>query len=437
MHLALALLSGLLWGAVASAQTSVPTYRFFNGDSDTAFKVWNEARESLQDRASVRDPRRPSVRGIHGRNLELLQDYYVRYYPNATQGGLRSEATRRIANASDFRLGAYRGFMAEAVYLEKHPEWRYPSKPNTKQVDVYQPQPDGRPGIHGAQIKFHIDGNPSRYAREMLSDNKTQRFVVPDDHVDGLKARLRSLGRENEVRRVYPLGATSGEIDQRTRQAIREAKIVRVSPYVLLGAVTALELGPVAYRSLSGQQTGLETVAELAESAPPVATAIVVDQALKQRWLGSGNLRGSVKGIAIVGAAYLLVDSGILVQAYGGGQQAVRSPHFWIDRGTAVASLAICMKVAAAGAATGGIAGVGAGVVCSVAVDYVFSEAGRRIAERLEWNDEQEKRIGSFTDVQRELYKELKCLRSFPVSIESSGAPECGLPFLKKVSHQD
>jgi len=433
MRLTVALLVGMFWGTMASAQIAVPSYRFLNGDLETPFQAWNEARSALHNGSSIETPRRPVLPGVHGRNLELLQDYYVRYYPKATQGGLRSEATRRISKASDFRISALRGFMAEAIYLEKHPEWRYPSKPNTRQVDVYRPQPDGRRGIHGAQIKFHIDGNPALYAREMLSDHKPQRFVVPDDHVEPIKSYLRSVGREDEIRRVHGIGESSRTIDQRTRQARREAITVRSSPYLLLGAATALELGPVAYQLLTGEMTTDEAQKMLVRSAPPIGMAMVADQALKLRLLGNGNLRGAAKGNAIVGSVYFIVDTGLLINEFGGVSNALHDPRFWIDRGTVVIGLTgtvlLCSKVGAAiTGVSGGFGapiGMGSALACTFIVGSAVSVAGDEISEGMLGPERRKQRIKRYEDAQKEISKELECLGSLQEPVQPSRSLDC------------
>jgi hypothetical protein len=419
MRLTVYFLAGLFWGTVASAQTSVPSYRFFEGVLDSPFQAWSEARSSLQTGSSTDTPRRPVLPGAHGRNLELMQDYYVRYYPKATQGGLRSEATRRIANASDFRIGKLRGFMAEAIYLEKHPEWKYPSKPNTEKVDVYRSQPDGRRGIHGAQIKFHIDGSPARYAREMLGYRKTQRFVVPDDHVEPLKSYLLSVGRESEIWRVHGVGESSSTIDQRTRQARREAINVRSAPYMLLGTATALELGPVAYQLLTGELTNEEAQKSLVRAAPPLGMAIA-DQALKHRPFGNGNLRGATKGNAIVGTVYFLVDTGMLINEYGGVSNVLHDAQFWIDRGSVVIGLAgtvlLCGKVGAAmTVGSGGFGapiGMGTGLACTIIVGSAVSVAGKQISELLEGDERRRLRMTRYEDARNGISKDLECLIS-------------------------
>lgn len=447
MRLTVAFLAGLFCSTVASAQTAVTSYRFFDGDLESPFQVWNEARSTLQKGSSIDSPRRPVLPGVHGRNLELLQDYYVRYYPKATQGGLRSEATRRIANSSEPRISKLRGFMAEAIYLEKHPEWKYPSISNTRQVDVYRSQPDGRRGIHGAQIKFHIDGNPALYARDMLRYPNTQRFVVPDDHVEPLKSYLRSVGREDRIQRVYGNGETSNTIDQRTRQGVREAISIdqrtrqgvrevtapRTASYILLGAATALELGPVAYQLLTGELTTDEAQKRLDRAAPPLGMAMIADQALKLRPFGSGNLRGAAKGNAIVGTVYFLVDTGMLINEYGGVSNALHHPQFWIDRGTVVIGLAgtvlLCSKVGAAiTGVSGGVGvpvGVGTALACTIIVGSAVSIAGNEISELLQSTELRHRRAARYEDAQKEISKELECLGSLHEPVLSSRSLDC------------
>lgn len=107
--------------------------------------------------------------------------------------------------------------MAEAIFIDRNPEWLYVKKPNAPQHDVYRTIL-GQSRVYG-QIKYHDDLDPSQYARDMIDDNRSKRFFIPDDHVEPTKAYLESKKRMKDYARVRPIGATSAEIRTATTQA--------------------------------------------------------------------------------------------------------------------------------------------------------------------------------------------------------------------------
>ena len=181
---------------------------------------------------------RPVLPGLRPVDTELLTDALLRKQPRALQGNpqLARAKIRRIALESKMpgSKAIYRlyGDMAEALFLESNPDWNYVSKPNAPQNDVWKRIPGQRRPI-GGQVKFHRNGRPSTYLRDMRSDHRANRFIVPDDHVGPLKELIErrkqyALQRGDlqeyewlaqQKARVSPLGHTSDEVVQRTHNA--------------------------------------------------------------------------------------------------------------------------------------------------------------------------------------------------------------------------
>jgi hypothetical protein len=350
-------------------------YRPFGAELETPFSLWNSIRESA--RTPIADGNRPVLPGINGRNLELLQDAVARKYRHVTQGSLLSVARSRLAETTQSSFPKLRGAMAEAVFLDAHPEWKYVRQPNAPQHDVFKPRPNGMPPSTG-QIKFHIQGDASTYARDMLRDYRSGSFFVPDDHVESLRGylrteadRLNSAGsgaeasaRYRDVNRVNGIGATSREIDVATNQAIAESRVIRVAPYVFLGVASTLLVAPTIWDWSQGEMDGEAATYRVTRLGTPILGGAGADLALKN-WKG-GILRGTLKGNMITACVVMMVETGWQVHEYGGLSRAFNSAEFLINAGGSASAIALGLATGYVGAELGAAAGAFAGPVGSM-----------------------------------------------------------------------
>lgn len=342
----------LFWTSAGIAQYSAAVYLPLGANQASAFSSWNSMRQTLSTPPTI-SGNRPVLLGISGRNLELLQDAVARKYPRVTQGSSLSVAQRVLADTTQSSYPKLRGYMAEAMFLDKNPEWGYVTKTNASQHDVYAKMPDGGPGLRTGQIKFHMSGDASIYARDMIKDYRSGSFLVPDDHVDQLRAylkaqadKLRAAGdtagaqaRYRDMNRVKGIGTTASQIDKATQQAITEARVARVTPYVFLGVATTLVVAPTVWDWYRGEITGEQAAYRLIKGGSTVASAIAAEQVLKQ-WKG-GLLRGTLRGNVMVACAVLIVDTSWQVYEYGGFAYALKSPEFIINLGGGI-SATVC-----------------------------------------------------------------------------------------------
>ncbi len=351
------------------AQDSFANYLPLGASFPSSYETWDALREASASPASK--GRRPVLPGVNGRNLELLQDSIARKWPKKVPGGALPVARAEVAKITPFRLPAVRGYMAEAIYLDKNPEWKYVNKPNATQHDVYAPMPNGGRGIMSGQVKFHMNGNPATYARDMLKDSRSGSFIVPDDHVDGLKAHLKdkadklrlsgdesgAAARYRDMNRVKGIGATSTQIDRATRQAITEARVVRVAPYVFVGVVTTLLTVPTVIDWHRGDIDGQEALYRLTKGGSTAGIGVVADQSLK-KWRG-GLLRGTARGNLITACAVLMVDTSWQIYECGGVGNAFQDPEFMINLGGNISATGLAL----AGGYVGMVGGAKAGGV--------------------------------------------------------------------------
>lgn len=343
MKRVLAFLPILFWASAGIAQNPAAVYRPLGANQTTAFHLWNSTRQALS--APTASGNRPVLPGVTGHNLELLQDAVARKYTRVTQGSSLPTARKVLAGTTQSSFPKLRGVMAEAIFLDKNPEWGYVAKPNASQHDVYAKMPNGSPGLRTGQVKFHMSGDASIYARDMIKDYRSGSFLVPDDHVDQLRAylktqadQLRAVGdtagaqaRYRDMNRVKGIGASASQIDKATRQAITEARVVRAAPYVFVGVATTLLIAPTALDWYQGEISGREAAYRLTKGGSTLVSAIAADQSLKQ-WRG-GLLRGTVRGNVIVACVVLIVDTSWQVYEHGGVANALQNPEFIIHLG--------------------------------------------------------------------------------------------------------
>lgn len=333
----------------------------------SGFTKWDTLRESSA--TPTADGRRPVLLGVNGRNLELLQDGIARKWNKKVPNGSLSAARVEVSKITPFRLPAIRGYMAEAIYLDNHPDWKYVGKTNATQHDVWAKMPNGGRGLQTGQVKFHMSGNAAMYARDMLKDYRSGSFFVPDDHADQLRTHLKSQAdrlrvagdnagadvRYRDINRVKGLAATSTQIDKATRQAISEAQVVRVAPYVFLGVASTFLVAPAAWDYYTGAIDENEAVYRLAKGGSSILAGIAVDQSLKQ--LKGGLLRGSMRGNLVTACAVLLTDTSWQVYETGGVGTALHNPEFIINLGGNVSATALGLAGGYVGAKTGAAIG--------------------------------------------------------------------------------
>jgi len=242
------------------------------------------------------------------------------------------------------------GAMAEALFAEHNPDWSYVLSPNAPQHDFTQPRSAG--GRNNVQVKFHENGDPTRYMEDMKKDWRATKFAVPDDHVDPLKAKLdaeyhrckaagdteganragRNLGR------VRGIGATSQEILSAKQQAIRHAAQERYSTYVSFGASLALALRPTMWDWAGGDLTGDKALYRTTRALSILGVGIGTDALLLT--IKQGALRGTVRGNVIVGTAVTITEVTWLLYEHG-WHRAFYQPMFYEEVVGGISSMAV------------------------------------------------------------------------------------------------
>lgn len=324
--------------SVATAQ--VPVYRSLGATGlEPAYRNWNSTRQAIS--ARVLDPR-PQLPGLRSRSVEILTDAMLRKHPQL----LKYDAARArelILRRYSSNLGQLRGIMAEAMFIDRNPEWEYVRSPNATQHDVSRPGP-GKAGQGpvrwNGQIKFHVGGSPTDYAADMVKDNRAHRFFVPDDHVDPLKSHLkakaeaaqgagdtrRAKGYWRDYGRVRPIGATSIEIDQETRKAARLITSEKYATYTSLSAALALALVPTAWDWASGESSAEVVAYRVGKTTSMIVVGVATDAVLAR--VADGNLRGTIRGNVITGVVLAVAETGWLLHEYG-WREAFYRPEFY------------------------------------------------------------------------------------------------------------
>lgn len=321
--------------------------------------VWESNRASL-DSLSKNQSSRPLLVGLRPLPVELLQDALIRKHPKLLQND-PSMARRLMSNRYLGKRGSPRsringrnqlhGAMAEALFLQKNPEWKYVSKPNAPQHDVYRSGIGKRPPQNG-QVKFHRSGRPDAYARDMIKDYRAHRFFVPDDHVQGLRehwlrqydlaeSRGDAVGAKHAARnagRVQPMGVNSQDVIANTKQAAQFAAAESRTVYVSLAAGVAVSLGQIGWDYSHGRLSADQAAYRTAKVLTLIGTGFSADATLIL--VREGALRSGLKGNLIVGAVVLLVDTSWSVYEHG-GLTAFRHPEFYEQLGGSVSAIGI------------------------------------------------------------------------------------------------
>jgi hypothetical protein len=374
-------------GIVSAAQAQMETtarYRPLGtwvDPSVSALRTWTASVDRLYERANpVRADARPQLAGLRPKSVELLQDGYLRKHGKSLENNPAKARELVLRRAARGRIHQLRGYMAEALFLDRHSEWGYVSKPNASQHDVYR-WVIGRRVPQTGQIKFHTSGEPSRYSADMVRDDRAHRFFIPDDHVEATKAYLRMRGRWRDAARVQPLGATSSEIRSQTASACRSIAREKYATYTSLGAALALSLAPTLLDWARGDLSANVAAYQALRSLSLMGVGIGAEQLLAT--IAKGAIRGTLRGNAIVGTVLVVTETLWLLHEHG-WRRAFYQPNFYEGVGGGVSAIALGLiggAVATGLAAETGpfapVIGGGVGIVTG-AVGYVGGRAATR-----------------------------------------------------------
>jgi len=332
------------------------------GQELSPLAIWQTAlqRAVVSTQAAPGGGSRPVLPGLRSIENELLVDALLRKQPRKLQGdpiraqrSLRSLAAKGLNPVQNKRLFTLYGEMAEALYLHRHPDWNYVRKPNAPQNDVWKMINDRGHKIGGqVKYKFRYERSASRYFRDMMSDYKASRFIVPDDHVGPLRqyieVKYEAAKAAGDVRlserlaiqkqRVTPLGYDSSEVVSKTNQAIRTAATETYAAYVSIGAGLALSIGQAGWAYSRGYMTFDQASYTAAKGVALIGSGMIADQVLVHA--GGELLRGTLRGNALVGLAILVVDTSWSI-AERGGRAAFQDPSFYTQFGGSLSAITV------------------------------------------------------------------------------------------------
>ncbi|MCY2994997.1 MAG: hypothetical protein NTY19_45115 [Planctomycetota bacterium] len=378
----------LMASGVALARTAVyqPLGTWVDPQVETYLR-WNASRQAQVAR-SLAPESRPQLAGLRSKDVELLQDALLRKHPKLLRN---SPATARShilrLHLSRNPLNVLNGALAEAVFLENNPEWGYVKSPNASQHDVYR-WIHGRPTPNNGQIKFFEKFDASRYARAMVKDSRAHSFLIPDDHVEPMKAYLRAKAEKMtlasnpvEAKRLWkdyshlrPIGATTGELISRREKVYRELRSEKNATYVSLGASLALALGPTAWDWMNGSLPANQAMYRSTRVLSVLGVVAGTNVALMS--VKQGALRGTVRGNVIVGTALTITEVTWLLHEHGWGQ-AFYQPSFYEQVVGGVSGISLGLAGGVVGTALASetgpwapVIGFGAGVVTGT-VGYI------------------------------------------------------------------
>jgi hypothetical protein len=134
-----------------------------------ALARWNARvlQASVRPGVSPTSDTRPQFAG-RPKSVELLENYFLQKHPKLLQSSperARQLILRRYSN----RPGPLRGYMAEAMFMDRNPEWNLVRGNNAPQHDVTRRIPGRRAPFNG-QIKYHDSGTSALYARDMVKE---------------------------------------------------------------------------------------------------------------------------------------------------------------------------------------------------------------------------------------------------------------------------
>jgi len=327
-----------------------------------AFRQWDTGRQA-QTARSLNTEARPQLAGLRSRDVELLEDAFLRKHPKLLKGSpsmARMVILRRFATRNG--LNTINGSLAESAFVEKNPDWGYVGKPNAPQHDVYR-WVAGRKTPFNGQVKFYEEFSGSRYAVAMRKDSTAHRFFIPDDHVEPMKAYIKgraeemaSAGNQAEAKRLWrdygrvrPIGATTGNMLARRQQIQRELIAEKSATYVSLGASLALASGSTVWDWASGNVSGDIGLYRATRTLSLLGVGLGTDALLMLA--KQGALRGTIKGNSIVGTA-LTITEGLWLLHEHGWRTAFYEPSFYEEMGGGVSAIGL-------GLAAGGAVAIG------------------------------------------------------------------------------
>ena len=116
-------------GVQSAAMAQAPAYRPFGSWEEPSTR-WNKELALRSDRTSaVNSDARPHLAGLRSRNVEMLEDALLRKHPKLL-GNDPAKARELLLRRYRANLPQLRGIMAEAVFIDRNPEWGFVKKSN-------------------------------------------------------------------------------------------------------------------------------------------------------------------------------------------------------------------------------------------------------------------------------------------------------------------
>lgn len=371
-----------------SSQRYVPLYQSPQS-GQLPIKAW--ANNSYQNQLAIST--RPKLAGLWSRDVELLEDSLLRKHGRLLQGS-HIKARKLIARSyskNTQSAARLRGFFAEAIYLDRHPNEHYVQKFNAKHNDVYRMVnnvPDG------AQIKTKLKFSGPAYESDMRNDYLAKRFIVPDDHVKPLKKHLfeqeKLYRKVNDVKsadrthrmiaKIRPLGATSNQLKTRMDNVYRTTLRAETVTYVSLGAAAGLGIAPILWSYANGEASEGATLYQSAKTLSLINTGVAANRALES--YKDGALKGSLKGNVIIGAAIFATETMYLLYEHG-GTKAFNNAEFLEEMGGSISSLTLSLIVGGNVALWTTPFGMPAQITCTVLAATITGASGYIAGKRL------------------------------------------------------
>ena len=347
---AILLVIGVQDQEVVQGQTT--TYKPFGTlvDPDVeSLTRWNQRSQSLSERLRpVRPESRPQLAGLRPKNVEILEYALLKKHPKLL-GNNPTKARDLLLRRYQHNLAQLRGYMAEAVLVDRNLEWRYVAKPNASQHDVYRWLP-GQNTPRNGQVKYHDSGRPADYARDMIRDHRALSSLF---RTTMSKPRRRTFDPKRSVSRqpaiwsepkgngvitdAYGPSASSAEIRSATNEVARHIARERYATYTSLGASLVLSL-PTLYAWANGDLSANVVAYRTARSLSQMGMAYGTDLLLQR--IGQGALRGTIWGNVFMGAAITITEVAWLLHEHG-WQRAFYQPVFYEQAVGGISGLAL------------------------------------------------------------------------------------------------
>lgn len=179
----------------------------------------------------------------------------------------------------------------------------------------------------------------------MQSDNRAERFLVPDDHYETTLQYLRQQAErartagdsrnaafyERQIQRLGKIGASYGQLESEAQLAAKLAQARLISARVGW-IITGVMVVPSAYMNCDAYYTGKITGNEFAYNLGK--DALSVGAGVGGAALGNTLFKASPWGVGGTAAVcVLIVQEGFLILQYGSFEEAFSQPQFWIVTG--------------------------------------------------------------------------------------------------------